>query len=161
MSEPNELAVVFRAGDHVYGASLARIERLILATEIEPVAAGEGGVPPVVAWKGERYAGWDLAALFGYSAAAESCLLLRLPHGPRWVSVALAAGACLKVTPIGRIHGVPPGAVVRRQTAVGGVFSTRGQGEGLPPLGLYLDLVRLLSPAELDACEAAFAGAKA
>jgi hypothetical protein len=153
-TQPNSagasLALFVRAGTWVFAIDAARIERILLTDEIDGAVRGPGGVTQRIQIGTRWYPARSLAELFATKATDSALVLVRIDDE---LVVALDVGACLKVAPLPRLTTVPAGVVRIRGAGLRGAFATDAMlGDlGGPPVGLAIDLARILTADELSA----------
>jgi len=153
------LRLFVRAGGWLLALGAEAVERIALpedASWVERRSAGaRDGNLGSLAVAGECYSAWDLGLLLGQGPVDAAWVLLRLPHQPRPLPLALRVGPCQRVAPLpGAPLGLPAGAFRRRHPLAGAFLAEDG-------VGLVLDTVRLWSADERAEAEECLARATA
>lgn len=159
--EPGPLCVLARCHFLVCAIETRWIERLAMPEDVhdQPDQRRPDGPWPVHCG-GNRYAGWDLGERLGLAATASAWVLLRLPHGPQQLAVALRTGPCLVVRPVLGAALLPAWMFGVRGRGIRSAFRLASMLEsGAAGAGLWLDAVRLWTEHEMRASAALVAGA--
>ena len=164
-SKAAEPSVILACHEYVVSMATRRVERLVLADEVEVApakAAGQGNVQVVRVGK-SRYAAWNLGRMFELNPLKGSWVLLKIPHAGAELPMALAVGRCLLVSPVKDVTPLPPGVFRARRSALWGAFPCASiQGKlGGALMGLCLDPLRLWTREELEKSAAALIAAHA
>jgi hypothetical protein len=154
------LSVVVRAGAFVFAYPVRRVQRLVLSSEVDVLAADTAAHSSLVGRLqvgGATYAAWELGRLMGQDdSGVLSWSLCHLPWRGSSVAIALGTGACLVVQPIPQTFELDPRLFGRRRGAIRGAFDAHFV-PGLPSsvdVGLVLDVEALLTDTELEASNA-------
>lgn len=151
---------------HVLAIPTTQVERLLLFDEVgreelvtTKLSAGRGVVPVGSLY----YASWDLGQMLGLAPLSSAWVLLRVPFLGGEVRLALKTGPCMAVQPLRSTVALPQGAFRARQEGLSRAFAATevrfGLGDAL--VGLYVNLVRLWTPSELEISDAAVAEVEA
>ena len=142
----SELALLVRAGTHLFAIAASRVGRIVLADEIEAAVRRPDGSGRVQIG-GRWYGTCGLGELFGVRAPSGALVLIELEAD---LSIALQVGACLQVATTPPLTEVPPGLIRGRGAGIVGAFASAGVGatHAIAPFGLMIDPAGLLTADE-------------
>ncbi len=153
--EKTELSLFVECHEFVCSIDTKSIERLVLPSEISPLA-GEGNIARVQV--GNRiYATFNFGRLLGLPPTHGASILVRTVFGGVELPLAFETGPCLVVRSSEESVKLPSGLFNARRRALVGAFGLpAGMARiGRAPVGLRIELDELLTAAERDSAAAA------
>jgi hypothetical protein len=163
------LRVFVQCQPWVLALAAERVERLLLPEEVY-LDRGDGvdaaAALGVVRVGSAAYPAWDLGLLLGLGPQREAWTLLTVPAPSGLLPLALRTGACLSALALAAdaLHFLPPALSRERPGLVTGAFATtplRLAGRRVGPIGLALDVAKLLSDEQKAASAALLPDARA